>query len=161
MNIFVFVVILIISYFIVRVGAVAFELTGLKAEQAIFQSVSVFTGTGFTTKEAELITAHKQRRRIASVLMILGKAGFVTLIATLVTTITPNKPAAHIIPYIERILPDFLLRYLNLSIVLFILLIAYRLFHSSRFSKFLMTKIQQKMVDKKLLEKHSPSERPL
>ena len=61
---------------------------------AAFQNCSAFTGTGFTTREAELIALHKDRRKIASVLMILGSAGFVTLIATLVTTITnPSTPA--------------------------------------------------------------------
>jgi hypothetical protein len=150
---FVFIVVLIISYFIVKIGAAAFELTGLGPELAHFQSLSAFTGTGFTTKESELITAHKQRRRIVSVLMILGKAGFVTLIATLVTTISPDKPVAHLFPFIDRILPDYLIRYVNLAAVLLALFIVYRLFHSSRFSKFLMAKIQQKMVDKKLLEK--------
>jgi hypothetical protein len=150
---FVFIAVLIISYFIVKIGAAAFELTGLDPDQSHFQALSAFTGTGFTTKEAELVATHKQRRKIVSVLMILGRAGFVTLIATLVTTINPDKPVTHIFPFIDSIIPDYMVRYVNLGIVLIVLFAVYKLFHSSRFSKFLMTKVQQKMVDNKLFQK--------
>jgi len=150
---FVFIVVLIISYFVVKIGAAAFELTGLDPEQAHFQSVSAFTGTGFTTKEAELVAMHRQRRKIVSVLMILGRAGFVTLIATLVTTINPDKPATHIFPFLDRMVPDFMVRYVNLAIVLSVLFVIYKLFHSSKLAKFLMSKVQQKLVDKKFLQK--------
>jgi Trk-type K+ transport system membrane component len=150
---FVFFIILIISYFVVKVGAAAFEITGLDQEQAHFQALSAFTGTGFTTKEAELITAYKERRKIASVLMILGKAGFVTLIATLVTTINPEQPPGIFIPALEGIIPGFLLRYVHLFLIFIILLVGYRLFHASRLSKALIKSIQRKMLSKKLFQK--------
>jgi hypothetical protein len=66
MNLLIFIIILIVSFIIVRIGAIAFTMTGLEWSLATFQSLSCFTGTGFTTKEAELITGHPQRRRIAS-----------------------------------------------------------------------------------------------
>jgi len=47
---------------------------------AKFQSLSCFTRTGFTTQEAELITINKRRRRIASVLIVLGNGGLVVMI---------------------------------------------------------------------------------
>jgi len=77
-----FVIVLVTSFVIVRIGAIAFQLTGLEWSLAKFQALSCFTGTGFTTKEAELITGNAQRRRIASVLMVLGNAGLVLMIAT-------------------------------------------------------------------------------
>ena len=153
MSAFVFFIILIISYFVVKVGAAAFELTGLDAEQAHFQSLSAFTGTGFTTKESELITAYRERRKIVSVLMILGRAGFVTLIATLVTTINPEQPTALVIPFVDRVVPGFLIRYVHLVLAFVFLFIAYKLFHASKLSKVLMEKIQQRMLSKKLLQK--------
>jgi TrkA family protein len=70
------------SYICVRVGAVAFELTGIPWEQAKFQALSAFSNCGFTTRETEDIVAHPLRRRIASYLIILGNAGVVTTIAT-------------------------------------------------------------------------------
>ena len=153
MSAFVFFIILIISYFVVKVGAAAFELTGLDAEQAHFQSLSAFTGTGFTTKESELITAYRERRKIVSVLMILGRAGFVTLIATLVTTINPEQPTTLVIPFVDRVVPGFLIRYVHLVLAFVFLFIAYKLFHASKLSKVLMEKIQQRMLSKKLLQK--------
>ncbi|NQT95176.1 MAG: TrkA C-terminal domain-containing protein [Candidatus Omnitrophica bacterium] len=152
MSIFVFIAVLIVAYFVVKIGAAAFELTGLDPEQSNFQSVSTFTGTGFTTREAELITSHKDRRKIASALMILGNAGFVTLIAALVTTITPGATPKLIIP-VEHQLPDFLIPYYNLSLILLLLYLVYRLFHSSRLAEILIDKVQQQMVDKNLIQK--------
>ena len=70
-----FVLVLIVSFIVVRIGAIALQLTGLEWSLAKFQSLSCFTSTGFTTKEAELITGDPRRRRIASVLIVLGHAG--------------------------------------------------------------------------------------
>ena len=153
MSIFVFLAVVIIAYFVVKIGAAAFELTGLTPEQANFQSVSAFTGTGFTTREAELVAAHKDRRKIASVLMILGSAGFVTLIATLVSTMNTTKPVIPILPVLRSFVPEFIIPYVNLGIVLALLFVVYKVFHSSRLSGFLMHKIQEQIIDKKLLQR--------
>jgi hypothetical protein len=72
------------SMLIVRIGGVALEMTGMDPSIARFQSLSAFTGTGFTTREAEDIVRHPQRRKIASVLIMLGYAGVVTVIASAV-----------------------------------------------------------------------------
>lgn len=65
MNLMLLLVTVLVSMIVVRIGAVAFQLTGLEWSLAKFQALSCFTRTGFTTKEAELITGHPQRRRIA------------------------------------------------------------------------------------------------
>ncbi len=70
----------------VRIGGIALELTGLAPEVARFQALSAFTGTGFTTREAEEVVHNPQRRRIVSLLILLGSAGIITLIAGLVET---------------------------------------------------------------------------
>ncbi|MFH1868039.1 MAG: TrkA C-terminal domain-containing protein [Candidatus Omnitrophota bacterium] len=152
MSIFIFIVAIIISYLVVRIGAAAFELTGLDTEQSHFQSLSAFSGTGFTTREAELIVMHKQRRKIASVLMILGNAGLVTLVATLVNSIRPDAPSFVLIPALSRNIPNAFLPYINLMIILIFLYLVYRLFRSSRLSRIFMQKIQQRMIDKKFIQ---------
>lgn len=76
-----------LSIIIVRIGAVALQMTGLEPSMARFQALSAFTGTGFTTHAAEEVVRNPQRRRIASVLIFLGYAGIVTVIATLVQTL--------------------------------------------------------------------------
>jgi K+/H+ antiporter YhaU regulatory subunit KhtT len=56
----------------------------VSAEVAHFQARSALTGVGFTTTESELIVNHPMRRRIVLTLMLLGNAGLITIIATLV-----------------------------------------------------------------------------
>ena len=41
-----------------------FRLTGLPAERARFQVISLLTGTGFTTRESEIILSSRRRRRL-------------------------------------------------------------------------------------------------
>jgi len=55
--------------------------------KANFQALSALTGTGFSTKESELIMNNPIRRRIISLLMILGYAGFITIIVSFSTSI--------------------------------------------------------------------------
>jgi hypothetical protein len=91
MNLALFLVVLIVSFIAVRIGAIAFQLTGLEWSMAKFQAISCFTSTGFTTKEAEMIAVDPRRRRIASTLMVLGHAGLVTMIATLVNSLRAQE----------------------------------------------------------------------
>lgn len=87
MSIVLLLVVVLMSYVCVRIGAVAFELTGIPWERAKFQALSCFTNCGFTTSEAEDIVKHPLRRRIASYLIILGNAGIVTTVGTFASTI--------------------------------------------------------------------------
>lgn len=73
---------ILVSFLVVRSGAIALMMTGLDRNRAVFQALSAFTGTGFTTREAERIINHPKRRRIISWMMILGNAGIVTVIVT-------------------------------------------------------------------------------
>lgn len=79
---------ILISFFIVRIGGFALQLTGIEPEIARFQALSAFSGTGFTTREAERVVGHRTRRRIVTILIVLGNAGTVTVIATLVASFT-------------------------------------------------------------------------
>jgi len=79
---------ILVSFIIVRIGGFALQLTGIEPEVARFQALSAFSGTGFTTREAERVVGHRTRRRIVTILIILGNAGMVTVIATLVASFT-------------------------------------------------------------------------
>ena len=84
---FVFVLVVLIAFAIVTVGAVAYELTGLDRDTARFQALSAFTLAGFTTRASERVVEHPLRRRITIVLMLLGYAGAASVIATLVHSV--------------------------------------------------------------------------
>ena len=77
-------IIIALSIIVVRIGAIALELTGLSSEIASFQAQSAFSGVGYTTVESEAIVTHPVRRNIIRVLILLGSAGVTTSIATLV-----------------------------------------------------------------------------
>lgn len=129
MNILLFLIVIIISFITVRIGAVAFELTGLEWSFAKFQALSCFTGTGFTTREAELITGNPQRRRIASILMVLGNAGFVTLIATFANSLRPNAIMPYFtIPILHSVVPSGFLPWINLAMIAFAIYVISKFF---------------------------------
>ncbi len=79
--------IITVSILIVKIAAVMLNLTGLDQRTAFFQSLSAFTGTGFTTKDSELVLENVLRRKIIMTLMILGNAGLISIITTLVISL--------------------------------------------------------------------------
>lgn len=91
-----------VSFLVVSAGAVALMITGMEEKQARFQALSAFSGTGFTTKEAESVVTHPRRRRIVSWLIILGNAGVVTVIVTGTSSLVTSKK--HHLPFIPLIL---------------------------------------------------------
>ena len=81
--VFTLLLVVTLSIVVVRVGAIAFVMTGLSEDVARFQALSAFSGAGFTTSEAETIVMYPARRRIAATLIRFGSIGLVTSIATL------------------------------------------------------------------------------
>ncbi len=81
----------LVSMLVVRAGAIAFVMTGMDMHRAKFQALSAFSGTGFTTREAEQIVNHPARRRIATWLMILGNAGVVAVIVTSTSSLVSSE----------------------------------------------------------------------
>ncbi|MFW6151399.1 MAG: TrkA C-terminal domain-containing protein [Verrucomicrobiota bacterium] len=80
-----------LSLLITRLATVALTLTGLSYEAARFQARSVFTGTGYTTSEAETVMEHPVRRRIIMALMLLRSAGIVSIILSLILSFMGSK----------------------------------------------------------------------
>ncbi|HMB73251.1 MAG TPA: TrkA C-terminal domain-containing protein [Gammaproteobacteria bacterium] len=85
--------ILVLSVVITRVSTIALMHTGLSLETARFQARSAFTGAGFTTNESERIVTHPVRRRIIMALMMVGNAGLVTAVASLMLTFIGDQTA--------------------------------------------------------------------
>jgi len=85
------IIIIFIFFLIVRIATVILKLTGMDDYTSRFQAISAFTGTGFTTKEAETILEDRIRRRTVIVLMVLGKVGIVSVIAGLFLSFGKNN----------------------------------------------------------------------
>ncbi|MCO6437562.1 MAG: TrkA C-terminal domain-containing protein [Phycisphaerae bacterium] len=75
-----------ISILINRIATAALTHTGLSRESARFQARSAFSGVGFTTNEAENVVNHPVRRKILMFLMLLGNAGIITVISSMILT---------------------------------------------------------------------------
>jgi hypothetical protein len=82
---------ILFSFLVVRGAAVALMMTGMEKKKARFQALSAFSGTGFTTKEAEFVVNHPQRRKIITWLIIFGNAGIVTVIVAATSTMATSR----------------------------------------------------------------------
>lgn len=78
--------VLVLSILVTRIATVALTHTGLSRQSARFQARSAFTGVGFTTAESEKVVNHPVRRKILLILMLLGNAGIVTAMSTLIVS---------------------------------------------------------------------------
>jgi hypothetical protein len=153
MSVMLFIIVLVASFIIVRIGAVAFQLTGLEWSHAKFQSLSCFSGTGFTTKEAELITGDKQRRRIASILMVLGNAGLITLIATAFSALNPENTllgwlSKSFLPF----LPLWSVRWVNMGIIVIAIFIIYKLSTNKKYTQKLTNYLRKRILKKEFFK---------
>jgi len=123
---------ILISFIVVSVGGLALQLTGIESEVARFQALSAFSGTGFTTTEAERIVQHRTRRRIVTILIILGNAGLVTIIATMVATFTQVTGYGWF--------------FARLGIIIISILVLYRLVIGSRFGNRFLQLVRKPLI---------------
>jgi hypothetical protein len=86
-------IILVVSILVTRIATIALTHTGLSRQTAKFQARSAFTGVGFTTSESEKIVNHPVRRRILLILMLLGNAGIVSAVASLILGLVQGNQA--------------------------------------------------------------------
>lgn len=154
MSIMLFIIVLVASFIIVRIGAIAFQLSGLEWSLAKFQALSCFSGTGFTTREAELVTGHPQRRRIATVLIVLGNAGLVTMIATVASALTPQQTLWSRLSesFLPFSVPGFLIPWINLLFIVVVLYVGYRLATNKGFVKRVTGTLRTKIITKEIFK---------
>ncbi len=86
-----------LSVLITKVATIALVHTGLSKESAKFQSRSAYTGAGLSTSETENIMNHPVRRKIIYNLMLIGNAGIVTAMSSLILTfVLPESNASRL-----------------------------------------------------------------
>jgi uncharacterized protein with PhoU and TrkA domain len=77
-------IVISVSLVITRAATIALTATGMSREAARFQARSAFSGAGFTTSESEIVVSHPVRRRIIMWLMLVGNAGILAVVASMV-----------------------------------------------------------------------------
>lgn len=100
---FTVILIISISFLITKVATIALMHTGLSRQSAKFQARSAFTGVGYATQESENIVNHPLRRRIIMLLMLLGNAGIVSVVATLMLTMIDSRDDPFNLPLSARV----------------------------------------------------------
>ena len=83
--------IILVYWVITELFTFFFRLTGLPAEKARFQVISLLTGTGFTTRESEIILSSRRRRRLARVTMLFGYVFNVTIVSAFINVFLSMK----------------------------------------------------------------------
>jgi K+/H+ antiporter YhaU regulatory subunit KhtT len=89
-------IVLTLSILVTRIAAVALTHTGLTRETARFQARSAFTGVGFTTSESEKLVNHPVRRKILQILMLVGNAGIITAVSSLILSFIGDGNTLHL-----------------------------------------------------------------
>lgn len=91
MNIYVsfavFAFIILLYWVISELVTILFRFTGLPDEKARFQVMSLLTGTGFTTRESEMILTNSRRRRLAQVTILFGYVFNLTVVSAFVNVL--------------------------------------------------------------------------
>jgi hypothetical protein len=85
------ILIVFLSFLIVRTAAILLVLTGMDLQRARFQALSAFTRAGFTTRESEMVVRQPARRKIIIWLMILGNAGIITVMVTATSAFVTSR----------------------------------------------------------------------
>jgi len=134
------IIVLFVTVMVRKVATVALQLTGLDRQTASFQALSALTGTGFTTREAELVLNHPLRRRIISLLMIVGNAGMVAVIAGLASSFLTITSSWAI------------LRFIILLIALYLI---FKMATHTKLGRFLSKKIEETLRERFKLQKRS------
>src|SRR5699024_8673920 len=91
------VIIVFLTITINRIATMMLIHTGLSQEMVRFQARSAFTGSGFTTTETESVMNHPVRRKIIFSLMLMGNAGLVTVVSSLVLAFALPKNTQSLI----------------------------------------------------------------
>lgn len=86
-------IIIFLTALVNRIATIALSHTGLSRESARFQARSALTGAGFTTSESEKVVSHPVRRKIILLLMLIGNAGIVTAVSSLILTFVVPRTA--------------------------------------------------------------------
>ena len=127
------ILIIVFSTLIVKISSVALNLTGLDKKRAFFQALSAFTGTGFTTRDSEAVVNHDIRRKIIIFLMILGNAGLISVITTLMLSFF--KGGLRLTPVL-----------INIVIIFLVILLIAKISLHEELTRKLTRKIQEKLL---------------
>lgn len=69
---------------IIEIFSAIFRIEGIQIDKAKFQTISILTGTGFTTSESELMLSTKRRRKLTQIMILCSYIFNITIVTTIV-----------------------------------------------------------------------------
>jgi len=133
MSLILFAVVLAIIWMIVEIVSILFKSTGMDMYKARFQTISILTHTGFTTRESELVTQHPLRRKIASFLMVVSYLAQITLISVLINVLLQNTN-----------------RLLSVGVILVVILVFFYLLTRTKFLSSRIDRFIERIIEKRI-----------
>lgn len=100
-----FSLIILVYCVITELFTILFRFTGLPAERARFQVISLLTGCGFTTKESEMFLSTHRRRFLARVTMLFGYVFNITVVTAFINVFLSLKQSEIESFYYGMIIP--------------------------------------------------------
>ena len=86
-----FTFIIVVYWVITELFTLFFSFTGLPSERARFQVISLLTGTGFTTRESQVIMSSRRRRHLARYTMLFGYVFNITILSAFINVFLSMK----------------------------------------------------------------------
>ena len=83
--------IILLYWVITELFTFFFRLAGIPDERARFQVISLLTGTGFTTRESQIIMSSRRRRRLARATMLFGYVFNITIVSAFINVFLSMK----------------------------------------------------------------------
>ncbi len=97
--------IILLYWVITELFTFFFRMTGLPAEKARFQVISLLTGTGFTTRESEIVLSSRLRRRLARITMLFGYVFNITIVSAFINVFLSMKMVQVGYEFVSLLLP--------------------------------------------------------
>ncbi len=140
MSLFFLIITIALIFLIWEIASVALSITGLAHDKARFQALSALTGTGFTTRDSELIVSHRQRRAIVMGLMIIGNIGIILILSNIIV----SKTTVYL--------------FVKLGILFTLLFFLYKITSYKGLMRKLKSKIEDKLLASSVFEKRAIEE---
>ncbi len=126
--------------FVIEVFSVAFKLTGLATSKIKFQVASLFTGTGYTTAESELIAKDEKRRKIARACIYTGHVFSVAFMGLIINVAISLFYAVRVDDWATPSFTEWYFIILYITLTLFILMLVLKIpAVNIKFQRFLET----------------------
>ena len=89
--IIVFNILIAIYQAIIEIFSAIFRIEGIQLDKARFQTISILTGTGFTTSESEIMLSTKRRRKLTQTMILFSYIFNISIVSTIINVFVSSS----------------------------------------------------------------------